>query len=142
MIDSAYFQPNRGRGFIGRRNLLHRLLDVSLFMANVSQLKALLVSKQNPHLYILLTFICLSMALQVIFTICMLFVYSRKEDSTRGPSTVEQGDTNEAQTQETERDFTDQIDLIGNVLVLFIIISNTIVTGFGIEDVTNSRYSF
>lgn len=99
-------------------------------MANVSQLKALLVSS-NKYFAVLLTFICLSITLQVVFTICMLAIWSiekKLESKTaENPGALESKD-------ERLKTWAERLDRLGNVLVLFIIVSNVFVTGFGVED--------
>ncbi|KAL4233473.1 Ninjurin 1 [Mactra antiquata] len=117
--------------YVGKRNFIHQMMDVALMMANVSQLKALLVSKDNEYFYILLTFIILSISLQVIFTMCMLAIYAFEK-------TIEDENDNdllkkESPAIERKKYFAKLLDRLGNVLVLFIIVSNVFITGFGVE---------
>ncbi|XP_052807446.1 ninjurin-1-like [Mya arenaria] len=126
--------------YVGKRNFIHQLMDVALMMANVSQLKTLLVSDRGDYFYLLLTFICLSISLQVIFTICMLVIWSieRKlektttETATTSTSITAHVHTILSATEERQRVIADRLDKVGNVLVLFIIVSNVFVTGFGV----------
>ena len=126
---------------MGKRNFIHQLMDVALLMANVSQLKALLVSGHNEYFAFLLTFICLSISLQVVFTICMLVIWSiehKLEEKTR--AATGSGSPRPTLNPNDERDdkrkkeaWADRLDKTGNVLVLFIIVSNVFVAGFGVE---------
>ncbi|XP_052812022.1 ninjurin-1-like [Mya arenaria] len=127
--------------YVGKRNFIHQLMDVALMMANVSQLKALLVSDRGDYFFLLLTFICLSISLQVIFTICMLVIWSieRKleetttETATTSTTTIAHVPHTLSATEERHKVIADRLDKVGNVLVLFIIVSNVFVTGFGVE---------
>lgn len=107
-------------------------MDVALLMANVSQLKSLLsMDEGDKYFYILLAFICLSIVLQVVFTICMLVIWSieRKiqEHLTETPKENHPLD-------DKRRILAERLDKVGNVLVLLIIVSNVFITGFGVEE--------
>lgn len=101
-------------------------------MANVSQLKALLASQNNDYFLLLLTFICLSICLQVVFTICMLIIWSiekRLEDDSKSelpPAPCPKS--------EKKKWLANWLDRAGSILVLFIIVSNVFIAGFGVEN--------
>ncbi|XP_045199206.2 ninjurin-2-like [Mercenaria mercenaria] len=117
--------------YVGKRNFIHQLMDVALMMANVSQLKALLAS-DHEYYYLLLTFICMSIGLQVVFTICMLVICSieRTLEEHNKPESLP-----EAPCPKIERMkwLATWLDRVGSILVLFIIVSNVFIAGFGVE---------
>ncbi|KAH3730512.1 ninjurin-1-like [Dreissena polymorpha] len=129
--------------YVGKRNFIHQLMDVALMMANVSQLKALLVAPRGDYFLLLLSFICLSIVLQVLFTICMLVIWSieknLEEKTTRAAYDAPTGNGPVPSTlilnkeDEGRKLLANRLDRFGNVLVLFIIVSNVFVTGFGVE---------
>ena len=118
--------------YVGKRNFIHQLMDVALLMANVSQLKSLLsMDKGDKYYFILLAFICCSIVLQVVFTVCMLIIWSiekkLQEHLTESPKESHPLD-------EKRRILSERLDKFGNILVLLIIVSNVFITGFGVEE--------
>ncbi|KAK3584431.1 hypothetical protein CHS0354_017711 [Potamilus streckersoni] len=119
--------------YVVKRNFIHQLMDVALLMANVSQLKALLeLGYKDKYYYLLLVTIIVSISLQVIFTICMLIIWSLEK------GTVD--NTPETLTEFTEKagilkvsKVANALDKLGNVLVLCIIVANVFIVGFGVE---------
>ncbi|XP_045199182.2 ninjurin-2-like [Mercenaria mercenaria] len=118
--------------YVGKRNFIHQLMDVALMMANVSQLKALLASENNKYYYLLLTFICMSIGLQVIFTICMLVIWS-VEKTLEEQSKPEILPKEPGPQIERKKWLAQWLDRSGSILVLFIIVSNVFIAGFGVE---------
>ncbi|XP_045206719.2 ninjurin-1-like [Mercenaria mercenaria] len=117
--------------YVGKRNFIHKLMDVALIMANVSQLKALLAS-ENEYFYLLLTFICMSIGLQVVFTICMVVINSIE-------NTLEEHNKQDSLPQEhcpkikRMTGLATWLDRAGSIIVLFVIVSNVLIAGFGVE---------
>ena len=127
--------------YVGKRNFIHQLMDVALLMANVSQLKALLVSGRGEYFSLLLTFICLSISLQVAFTICMIVIQAfekQVEDLATKATECEHGQkTQNIEELECKHKRNEvwcyRLDKVSNILVLFIIVANVFVAGFGVE---------
>ncbi|XP_052811728.1 ninjurin-1-like [Mya arenaria] len=117
--------------YVGKRNFIHQLMDVALVMANVSQLKSLLsINDKDKYFYALLVFILLSITLQVIFTVCMLIIWSiEKKLDEHAQDTSPAAHVNDRRN----RIISERLDKIGNILVLLVIVSNVFVTGFGVE---------
>lgn len=138
-FEDGYDEPDSGNKdlertgapniYAGKRNFIHQLMDVALLMANVSQLRSLLsMDKEDKYFFIIFAFICCSILLQVVFTLCMLIVVSieRKihEHLIENPKEP---------LDEKRRIIAERLDNAGNILVLLIIVSNVFITGFGIE---------
>ncbi|KAL4233474.1 tissue reproteinration [Mactra antiquata] len=124
--------------YVGKRNFIHQLMDVALMMANVSQLKSLLsMDTHDKYFFPLLVFIVGSIVLQVVFTLCMLIIWSieRKFEEYEEQSPQ----TSLPPPDESRRILADRLDRVGNFLVLLIIISNVFITGFGVE--SHSKHS-
>ncbi|XP_060558847.1 ninjurin-2-like [Ruditapes philippinarum] len=118
--------------YVMKRNFIHKLMDVALLMANVSQLKALVASGNNQYYYLLLTFICMSIGLQLVFTICML-VISAIEKTLEEYHQQECLQESTSPKMEKKKWLADMLDRASSVLVLFIIVSNVFIAGFGVE---------
>lgn len=117
--------------YVGKRNFIHQLMDVALMMANVSQLKSLLsMDTTDKYFYPLFVFITGSILLQVIFTVCMLIIWSiekKLEEHTEEKAHLDHP------LDESRRVLAERLDKVGNLLVLMIIVSNVFITGFGVE---------
>lgn len=106
-------------------------MDVALLMANVSQLKSLLsIDKGDKYYFILLVFICGSIILQVVFTICMLISWSIEKKLQEHLAETPKEDH---PLDRSRRIISERLDKLGNVLVLLIIVSNVFITGLGVE---------
>ncbi|KAH3730536.1 ninjurin-1-like [Dreissena polymorpha] len=117
--------------YVGKRNFIHQLMDVALVMANVSQLKSLLsMENKDKYYYPIFVFIIMSIGLQVIFTICMLIIWSieKKLDEHKADTTAAVHDNDRRQRLIEER-----LDKFCNILVLLVIVSNVFITAFGVE---------
>jgi hypothetical protein len=63
----------RNENLWGRRKIsVHNLMDFSLIIANIAQLKAVLSDKNNLYRTFILICIIISMSFQVIFAVCMI----------------------------------------------------------------------
>ncbi|XP_060597092.1 uncharacterized protein LOC132751013 [Ruditapes philippinarum] len=118
--------------YVGKRNFIHQLMDVALLMANVSQLKSLLsMDKGDKYYFILLAFICCSIVLQVVFTVCMLIIWSIEK---KLQEHLAESPKENHPVDESRRILSERLDKFGNILVLLIIVSNVFITGFGVEE--------
>ncbi|KAK3584432.1 hypothetical protein CHS0354_017712 [Potamilus streckersoni] len=119
--------------YVVKRNFIHQLMDVALLMANISQLKALLeLGSKDKYYYLLLVTIVVSISLQVIFTICMLIIWSIEKGAVDNvPETLTE--IPEKGVVLKDNKVANVLDKAGNVLVLCIIVANVFIVGFGVE---------
>ncbi|KAL3883263.1 hypothetical protein ACJMK2_029546 [Sinanodonta woodiana] len=119
--------------YVVKRNFIHQMMDVALLMANVSQLRALLeLGSKDKYYHLLLVAIVLSISLQVIFTICMLIIWSIEKGAVDNmPETLTQIPDKGVVLKDTK--VANVLDKVGNVLVMCIIVTNVFIVGFGVE---------
>ncbi|KAK3584433.1 hypothetical protein CHS0354_017713 [Potamilus streckersoni] len=122
-----------GNLYVVKRNFIHQLMDVALLMANVSQLKALLeLGSKDKYYYLLLVAIVMSISLQVVFTMCMLVIWSIEKGAVDNiPETLTE--IPEKGVVLKDNKVANALDKFGNVLVLCIIVANVFIVGFGVE---------
>ncbi|KAL3883392.1 hypothetical protein ACJMK2_029660 [Sinanodonta woodiana] len=122
-----------GNLYVVKRNFIHQLMDVALLMANVSQLKALLeLGSEDKYYYLLFVTIVMSISLQVIFTICMLIIWSIEKGIVDNvPETMTEIPDKGVVLKDNK--VANALDKFGNVLVLCIIVANVFIVGFGVE---------
>ncbi|KAK3584430.1 hypothetical protein CHS0354_017710 [Potamilus streckersoni] len=119
--------------YVVKRNFIHQLMDVALLMANVSQLRALLeLGSKDKYYYLLLVVIVMSISLQVIFTICMLIIWSIEKGAVDNiPETLTEIPGKGVVLKDNK--VANVLDKVGNVLVMCIIVANVLIVGFGVE---------
>ncbi|KAL3883391.1 hypothetical protein ACJMK2_029765 [Sinanodonta woodiana] len=132
-VDNALQTNPPGNLYVVKRNFIHQLMDVALLMANVSQLKALLeLGNKDKYYYLLLVAIVMSISLQVIFTICMLIIWSIEKGVVDNvPETLTEFPSKGVVLKDNK--VANVLDKFGNVLVLCIIVANVFIVGFGVE---------
>ncbi|XP_059169685.1 ninjurin-1-like isoform X2 [Physella acuta] len=134
--------------FLVRKMASQALMDVALMMANISQLRTLVVAGPDnmEYFYALITLVGFSLAAQIIFAILIFIIWVRESDQhqrheyltslQKRPNT---GANNSSVTpEELDEDFrqqriTNHLNYVTMVLVFTITVANMFITGFGIK---------
>jgi hypothetical protein len=115
----------------GRRKIsVHNLMDFSLMIANIAQLKAVLSDENNPNRMFILICIIISMTFQIIFAVCMIRRQNLNNKINKAFDDVEKREEKFEPVKKSRR-VKKFLDEIGNYLVLFILVANGLITGFG-----------
>uniref|UniRef100_A0A8C4QLF8 Ninjurin 2 n=1 Tax=Eptatretus burgeri TaxID=7764 RepID=A0A8C4QLF8_EPTBU len=105
-----------------KKSLAESMLDVALLMANASQLKAVIEQPNNPYYTALITFISISIFLQVIVGVLLVFI---------------------VKSDVTNPDKQHRVDTINNIatgLVFVIVVVNIFITAFGVHRTTPEAF--
>ncbi|XP_045199184.2 uncharacterized protein LOC123553542 [Mercenaria mercenaria] len=115
----------------GRRKIsVHNMMDFSLMIANIAQLRALLTSEGSKYKNFILSCIIISMTFQIMFAICMIRRQNMNEHINQALNSDEINEEEEERIRNRRR-LIRVLDEIGNYLVLFILVANGLITGFG-----------